>query len=107
MIYYDKIKALNISDQLPELMVIHGDGRSVDLLEEDKPISGQKFVCVSFVCPDEILIANRLTTYTYCLGHIVILYCLHLLRFYGILWCHLRTNILWLSMSTTSGKSLI
>ena len=27
----------------------------VDLLEEDKPISGQKFVCVSFVCPDEIL----------------------------------------------------
>ena len=27
----------------------------IDLLEEDKPISGQKFVCVSFVCPDEIL----------------------------------------------------
>lgn len=27
----------------------------VDLLEEDKPISGQKFVCVSFICPDEIL----------------------------------------------------
>ena len=23
----------------------------VDLLEEDKPISGQKFVCVSFVSP--------------------------------------------------------
>jgi hypothetical protein len=27
----------------------------VDLLDEDRPISGQKFVCVSFVCPDEIL----------------------------------------------------
>jgi hypothetical protein len=27
----------------------------VDLLEEDKPISSQKFVCVSFVSPDKIL----------------------------------------------------
>lgn len=27
----------------------------VDLLEEDKPISGQKFVCVSFVSPESIL----------------------------------------------------
>ena len=27
----------------------------VDLLEEDKPISGQKFVCVSFVSPENIL----------------------------------------------------
>jgi hypothetical protein len=27
----------------------------VDLLEEDKPIAGQKFVCVSFVSPDKIL----------------------------------------------------
>lgn len=27
----------------------------VDLLEEDKPIAGQKFVCVSFVSPDRIL----------------------------------------------------
>ena len=27
----------------------------VDLLEEDKPISGQKFVCVSFVSPQNIL----------------------------------------------------
>ena len=26
----------------------------VDLLEEDKPISGQKFVCVSFVSPENI-----------------------------------------------------
>ena len=27
----------------------------VDLLEEDKPIAGQKFVCVSFVSPENIL----------------------------------------------------
>lgn len=27
----------------------------VDLLEEDKPISGQKFVCMSFVSPDNVL----------------------------------------------------
>ena len=27
----------------------------VDLLDEDKPISGQKFVCVSFVSPENIL----------------------------------------------------
>jgi len=27
----------------------------VDLLEEDKPISGQKFVCVSFISPENIL----------------------------------------------------
>lgn len=27
----------------------------VDLLEEDKPISGQKFVCVSFISPEKIL----------------------------------------------------
>jgi hypothetical protein len=27
----------------------------VDLLEEDKPIAGQKFVCVSFVSPDKIM----------------------------------------------------
>ena len=27
----------------------------VDLLEEDKPIAGQKFACVSFVSPENIL----------------------------------------------------
>lgn len=31
------------------------NARYVDLLEEDKPISGQKFVCMSFVSPDKIL----------------------------------------------------
>ena len=27
----------------------------VDLLEEDKPLPGQKFVCISFVSPEKIL----------------------------------------------------
>jgi hypothetical protein len=31
----------------------------VDLLEEDKPISGQKFVCVSFVSPENILMQKN------------------------------------------------
>ena len=26
----------------------------VDLLEEDKPIAGQKYMCVSFISPEEI-----------------------------------------------------
>jgi len=32
-----------------------GNPKYVDLLEEDKPIAGQKFVCVSFVSPEKIL----------------------------------------------------
>jgi hypothetical protein len=32
----------------------------VDLLEEDKPIAGQKFVCVSFVSPENILKQKQL-----------------------------------------------
>jgi hypothetical protein len=31
------------------------NSKYVDLLEEDKPIAGQKFVCISFVSPDKIL----------------------------------------------------
>ena len=31
------------------------NSKYVDLLEEDKPIAGQKFVCVSFVSPENIL----------------------------------------------------
>ena len=38
---------------------VNPDGKKnpkyVDLLDEDKPISGQKFVCVSFVSPENIL----------------------------------------------------
>ena len=39
--------------------MLNSDGsknpKYVDLLEEDKPIAGQKFVCVSFVSPEKIL----------------------------------------------------
>jgi len=27
----------------------------VDVLEEDKPIAGQKFACVSFISPEKVL----------------------------------------------------
>jgi hypothetical protein len=30
----------------------------VDLLEEDKPIANQKFVCISFVSPEKIIKKN-------------------------------------------------
>ena len=30
-------------------------GKYIDLLDEDKPISGQKFVCISFVSPEHII----------------------------------------------------
>ena len=32
-----------------------GESKYVDLLDEDKPIAGQKFACVSFVSPENIL----------------------------------------------------
>ena len=35
----------------------------VDLLEEDKPIAGQKFVCVSFVSPENVLKQKNLYTF--------------------------------------------
>jgi len=40
-----------------EKKIVNGKSnpKYVDLLEEDKPISGQKFVCVSFVSPENIL----------------------------------------------------
>ena len=31
------------------------NSKYVDLLDEDKPIAGQKFVCVSFVSPENVL----------------------------------------------------
>ena len=40
-----------------EKKVVNGkqNPKYVDLLEEDKPIAGQKFVCISFVSPEKIL----------------------------------------------------
>ena len=34
---------------------INNKTKYVDLLEEDKPIAGQKFACISFVSPENIL----------------------------------------------------
>lgn len=31
------------------------DSKYIDLLDEDKPISGQKYTCISFISPDKIL----------------------------------------------------
>ena len=36
------------------------NSKYVDLLEEDKPLSGQKFVCVSFVSPENILTQKKI-----------------------------------------------
>lgn len=41
----------------------------VDLLDEDKPISGQKFVCVSFVSPENILKQKNLFLFQNFLKH--------------------------------------
>ena len=41
----------------------------VDLLEEDKPLSGQKFVCVSFVSPENILKQKNLFFFQEFLKH--------------------------------------
>ena len=37
------------------IMTTQNKTKYVDLLEEDKPIANQKFVCVSFVSPEKIL----------------------------------------------------
>lgn len=39
----------------PKGVIDKCDPSYVDLLDEDKPIAGQKFVCLSFVSPEEIL----------------------------------------------------
>merc|ERR1711916_228328 len=34
---------------------LNNNSNYVDVLDEDKPISGQKFVCISFISPEKIL----------------------------------------------------
>ena len=41
----------------------------VDLLVEDKPISGQKFVCISFLSPEKILKQKQLFFFEEFLKH--------------------------------------
>ena len=45
------------------------DPKYIDLLEEDKPISGQKFACVSFISPEKILKAKNLFYFQEFLKH--------------------------------------
>ena len=53
----DRIKLKQAKKDGFEKKQINGkeNPKYVDLLEEDKPISGQKFVCMSFVSPDKVL----------------------------------------------------
>jgi hypothetical protein len=52
---------------------LNGDGsenpKYIDLLDEDKPIAGQKFVCISFVSPEEILKQKNKFLFTEFLKH--------------------------------------
>ena len=41
--------------QYPNLPNGKKNPKYVDLCDEDPPIAGQKFVCVSFIAPEEIL----------------------------------------------------
>ena len=38
---------------------INNKTKYVDLLEEDKPIAGQKFTCISFVSPEKYIKKER------------------------------------------------
>jgi hypothetical protein len=39
----------------PKGIILKNDTQYVDLLDEDKPIAGQKYVCLSFVSPEDII----------------------------------------------------
>jgi hypothetical protein len=47
--------SLSASSSIPKGVTPKTSRTYVDLLEEDKPIAGQKFACLSFVSPEEIL----------------------------------------------------
>ena len=47
IIEQDKIKALELADKIPNAMVIHGDGRSIELLEEENIDSIDAFISVT------------------------------------------------------------
>lgn len=53
----DRSKGKNSNKTVFERKQVNGKPNSkyVDLLEEDKPIAGQKFVCVSFCSPEKVL----------------------------------------------------
>ena len=43
----DKIKAISLAEELSDVMVIHGDGRSVELLEEEDLTTMDAFISVT------------------------------------------------------------
>ena len=57
-----------MSKELPFERQNLGDGspnpKYVDLLDEDKPVAGQKFVCISFLSPDKILQKKRIILFS-------------------------------------------
>ena len=38
-----------------ETFIKKDDSKYIDLLDEDNPVAGQKFVCLSFLSPEKIL----------------------------------------------------
>ena len=40
---------------LDKLLIRIREEKTIDLLDEDKPISGQKYVCISFISPENII----------------------------------------------------
>ena len=49
----------------------------VDLLDEDKPIAGQKFSCVSFISPENVLKDKRMFFFEQFLKTFLLFLCLH------------------------------
>lgn len=47
LVEQNKVKAFEIADQLPDVMVIHGDGRNVEILEEEGLEAMDAFICVT------------------------------------------------------------
>ena len=47
LVEQNKTKAFELADQLPDAMVIHGDGRNVELLEEEGLEAMDAFICVT------------------------------------------------------------
>ena len=39
----------------PKGVLLKNNTNYVDLLDEDKPIAGQKFTCLSFISPEDII----------------------------------------------------
>jgi hypothetical protein len=50
--------------------------KHVDLLDEDKPLAGQKYVCLSFVSPEKIIFSKSMEKFTQFLNFISFKYSL-------------------------------